>query len=174
MKKLSLSLLAAAAALALQACDVRVHDAPSSGSSAAVSEQPAPASSSESTTASSDTSTTTAASSASAPAGSASMPADQTAGAGMQSPSLESPPLSPNTSEMGANAPAQPGGAQLGTAPAMDATAGGAAAPTELARFLEQNPPGVRKQEESASKKPEGDKAGKTEAKRDTAKDTKS
>ena len=173
MKKLSLSLLAAAAALALQACDIRVHDTPSSGSTAAVSEQPAPASSSESTTASSDTSTTTAASSASAPAGSASMPADQTAGAGMQSPSLESPPLSPNTSEMGANAPAQPG-AQFGTAPAMDATAGGTAAPTELARFLEQNPPGVRKQEESASKKPDGDKAGKTEAKRDTAKDTKS
>ena len=140
MKTWQLSILAAAAALGLQACDVSVRDAAPQDSAA--TSQPAPESSAPQVT------------SQPAPAAAASDSTTLPSDAPTTVSSTPSPaPSSPDTAAMGAAAGA--GTAPLG-APAMPAVADGAAAPSELARFLEENPVKPRMPEASAGKTEEG------------------
>ncbi|HEX2547101.1 MAG TPA: hypothetical protein VHL79_19620 [Ramlibacter sp.] len=187
MNKWSLTLVAAASALALQACDVQVNDNTARQGSGAVSESSATTESAASTAPATDpsagTSSTTVASGASSSTAAPAEASPSMASPPLESPVVQSPPLSPDTSAMGGPAPATgaaPGAMPAGVAPMTmpaDTTAGGVAAPTELARFLEQHPPGVRKQEQAASKTDGGkseaakpEKAEKAEKKADAAK----
>lgn len=157
MNRLTLSLLAAAAALSLQACDIQVHERPSGDASASVTE-PAPGASSAATAPAGDSSAGTVAA-APSPQEPGAAPADPSAGV-----ALQAPPAAPDTGAMGAAATPSPDAA--GMPPPVDNGAAGVAVPTELARFLEQNPPGARKQDQAD--------AGKADTGRATGKDPKS
>lgn len=133
MKNWKLTLLAAASVLGLQACDVTVHDKPAAGPAASTA--PAPATASEPAPTASTEPATSAPTTAAAP-GAASMDGSTPstdASMAAQTP----PPASPDTGAMGA--PGTAGTASPG-GPAPMATADGVAAPTELARFLQENP----------------------------------
>lgn len=127
MRKLTLSLLAAASALALQACDVDVRESSGSAASSQPATDPAgpqDATAADSTATAGGPQDATAADSSAAPA---SPLGGQAAGTAMDSQSA-----GPNTSAMGAG---------MGTAmPDAGGTAAGMAAPTELAQFLEEHP----------------------------------
>lgn len=126
MKQWNLYLAIAAVALSLQACDVTIHESPKE--QGAATSEPAPP------TASTQQASTSIASSVpqepvesepAAEAPTASVPADTAAHA-----------PEPQTNAMGAPAATAPDSA---AAPAA-ATAEGVAAPTELARFFQENP----------------------------------
>ncbi|MBC5783269.1 hypothetical protein H8N03_09960 [Ramlibacter sp. USB13] len=136
MKTWSLALLAAAAALSLQACDVTVHDASKEQASSSVSEPaPAPAPADTTSVASSEAPQPATQPAAEAPAAGASAPSDTTMSA----------PQQPGTSEMG--------GPAMGTGSMpTDNVAAGVAAPTELERFLQEHPIRARSGEGATAK----------------------
>ena len=124
MKNWKLTLLAAAAALGLQACDVSVNEKPAEPTASTTEPMPAP-------TASTDSSSLPPATTAAAPATAApegSLPPADTSTMAAQTP----PPASPDTGAMGAP------GATGSSMPA--AAADGTAADTELGRFVQENP----------------------------------
>lgn len=135
MKNWKLSLVAAASVLVLQACDVTVHDKPPAGPAASAAPAPAPAPASEPAPTASMEPTTPAPATAAAPDAASTDGSTPSTDATMaaQTP----PPATPDTGAMGASGTAgtaSPGG------PASTAPADGVAAPTELARFLADNP----------------------------------
>jgi hypothetical protein len=137
MKNWKLTLVAAASVLGLQACDVTVHDKPAAGPAASAA--PAPATAGEPACEPAPTASMEAATPAPATAA-----APDAATVDGSTPSTDAtiaaqtpPPATPDTGAMGASGTA--GTASPG-APAPMAPADGVAAPTELARFLEENP----------------------------------
>lgn len=144
MKNWKLTLLAAAAALGLQACDVSVNEKPAEPTASTTEPMPAPTASTEGTLPPATTA-------AAAPDGSL-PPADPSTMAAQATP-----PASPDTGAMGA-----PGamGASMPAAPA-----DGRAEDTELGRFVQENP--VKPREPQAADT--ASDAGKSSAKADGA-----
>ena len=150
MKNWSLTLVMAAAVLSLQACDVEVHDKPQ----AAATSEPTP------TPSTPDASTNVAAGtpqqgdSATPAAPAASAAPDSMAAASASTDGLAAAPPPGQTSAMGA-----PAAGSSTDAPAMGPTTpDGVAAPTELGRFLQDNPIGGSAKDSSAN--PDAAKAG--------------
>jgi hypothetical protein len=149
MKTWQLSILAAAAAFGLQACDVNVRSAAQDGAATSEVAQSSPAAQ-DTASANSPAPTDTAplsgdasATSGTTPSGSTALPVDPA----LTADGARLPPLaSPDTGAMGAP----------GAAPAMPAGADGAAAPTELARFLEENPVPARKGDTASTQGSDG------------------
>jgi predicted component of type VI protein secretion system len=151
MKNWQLTLLAAAAALSLQACEVNVRS--SAPQDSAATSQPAAATAEAPSPAPADTSANTA--STVAATGPTGTPTDASSASPVASADTSTPaatPVSPDATAMGAASPV-PAAAPF-AAPA--AASDGVAAPTELARFLEQNPPGAKQQDTAASKSDAG------------------
>ena len=143
MKKIDwrLGLLAAAAALSLQACDVQVHsDAANTTVQSPQASLPEDTKLNEPQTASvtpaADTTTNVATAPAPDAAASAAMPATDATATTAQAP------LQPDTSALGA-APESPAAASTATT---------SAAPTELQRFFESNSPAAKADKAAAKK----------------------
>lgn len=154
MKNWSLTLVMAAAVLSLQACDVEVHDKPQ----AAATSEPTPAP----TASTPDASTNVAAStpqqgdSAMPAAPAASAAPDSMAAASASTDGVAAAPLPGQTTAMGAPAAGTSPGA-----PAMGVTTpDGVAAPTELGRFLQDNPIGGSGAAKDGSATPDAARAG--------------
>ena len=153
MKNWSLTLVMAAAVLSLQACDVEVHDKPQ----AAATSEPTPTASTP------DAGTNVAAGTPqqgdsampATPAASAAPDSMAAASASTDAPAAAPPPA--QTSAMGAPADgASPGASPMGA----DTTPEGVAAPTELGRFLQDNPIGGSGTAKASSANPDAAKAG--------------
>lgn len=169
----------AGAALALQACDVSVHETPKQDTTASTAPATEPTPPATDTAAATNAAATNAApvasatdtTTAAAPADTTSTPpADTTAMANPQS-MPQTDPQQPGTNAMGAPAAPAPGQAQPS---AMDSTPAGTAAPTELARFLQDNPPGGKERKSASSSDSGSPGTQKADAKAGSAKGRKS